>query len=143
MSHVPTVRLVGEGEMVEALALCLRSAGATQVEADADLELWVVPIGALRSLVRERRPGPADRVILWSRGLEPGTGLRGSEVLLSESACLRVGALGGPLLPHELRRQSPCATVVASPYREVTRLGTAVLRSSLCRAYATADLAGV
>ncbi|MSQ01130.1 MAG: hypothetical protein EXR71_04435 [Myxococcales bacterium] len=143
MNQPPRVRLIGDGEMRDALALCVRSAGAVQVESDADLELWVVPIGALRALVRERRPGPADRVILSSRGLEPGTGLRASEVLLSESACLRVGALGGPLLPHELRRLSPCATVVASRYREVTRMGAAALRSSLCRAYATADLAGV
>lgn len=138
-----TVRLVGGGELFDALGLLVERAGATRVDGPADVEFWAVPLGELRATVRARAPGPHDRVILATRGLEPATGRRPSEIFAEESACLRLGALGGPLLPGELRRQSPCAAVVASPYREVGALGTAVLRSPLCRAYATTDLVGV
>lgn len=137
------VEIVGSGEMAEALATLVHAAGASVVGGDADLELWVTPVSELRALVRARAPGPSARVVLATRGLEPGTGLRPSEIVLAESAALRIGAIGGPLLPGELRRRSPCAAVVASPYREVTTIAAGALRSPLCRVYASSDLVGV
>lgn len=139
----PRIQLVGAGELFEALGTLIATAGAERVEGGADVELWVVPASELARVVEARRPGPADRIVLATRGLEPGTGRRGSEVVLAGSACLRVGALGGPLLPGEVRRQSPCAAVIASPFTELTALATAALRSPLCRAYASPDLVGV
>lgn len=139
----PSVRLVGAGDLHEAVALLVARSGAAPVEGPADLEIWAVTSASLRSVVRERAPGPGDHVLLATRGLEPGTGKRPSEVFLEESACLRVGVLAGPLLVAELRRQSPCATIVASQFHEVTARGARALRSPLCRAYATTDLVGV
>ncbi len=143
MTPLPSVALVGSGEMVEALATLVGASGAQRVEQGADVELWVTPIQELRALVRSRAPGPADRIVLATRGLEPGTGLRPTEIVLAESACLRVGVVGGPLLPGELRRRSPCAAVVASAFHEVGSIASRALRSPLCRVYATTDLAGV
>lgn len=139
----PRIRLVGGGELFDALATLVAEAGAERVEQAADIEIWVVPVSELAREVAERRPGPADRVVLATRGLEPGTGRRPSDLVLAGSACLRVGALAGPLLPGEVRRRSPCAAVIASPFAEVTTLATAALRSPFCRAYASPDLAGV
>jgi hypothetical protein len=139
----PRIRLVGGGELFDALATLVAEAGAERVEQAADVEIWVVPVSELAREVAERRPGPADRVVLATRGLEPGTGRRPSDLVLAGSACLRVGALAGPLLPGEVRRRSPCAAVIASPFAEVTTLATAALRSPFCRAYASPDLAGV
>jgi glycerol-3-phosphate dehydrogenase (NAD(P)+) len=137
------VQLVGEGEMAQALEALTAAAGAPRVDGDADVQFWAVPVGQLAATVVARRPGPGDRVVLATRGLEHATGRRPSEIVLAGSACLRVGALGGPLLPAEIRRGSPCAAVVASPFDELTALATAALRSSLCRAYASPDLVGV
>lgn len=133
------VTVVGTGDVAVALTTLVAAAGATMVDQDADVELWVAPIAALRALVRNRAPGPGTRIVLATRGLESGTGLRPSEIVLQESAVLRIGALGGPAL----RTDSPCAAVVASPFREVTTVATAALRSPLCRVYTSTDLVGV
>lgn len=136
MAGLPLV--VGTGELADTLrVLCAEGGGG------ANLQLWAVPAADLRALVRDRAPGPADRVVLATRGLEPGTGLRASQVFEQESACIRIGAIAGPLLPTEIARRSPCAAVVASPYREVTHAAAVALRSPLLRIYETSDLPGV
>lgn len=136
MARLPLV--VGEGEVAEALrVLCAEANQSVHVE------FWVVPSGELRHVVRARAPGPADRVVLATRGLEPGTGLRPSQVIAEESACLRIGAIAGPLLPTEVARRSPSAAVVASPFHEVAAAAALALRSPLLRLYETTDLAGV
>ena len=63
MTPLPSVALVGSGEMVEALATLVGASGAHRVEQGADVELWVTPIQELRALVRSRAPGPADRIV--------------------------------------------------------------------------------
>ena len=156
------VGIVGTGEGVDALARLARAAGNTVIvgggrapegfaEAaslpglgrDADLLLLAMPPDRFREVVRELDPGPAARAVVATRGLEPGSGLRLSEILVEESACLRVGALAGPILPGEVRRNSPCAAVVASPFTEVTRLASEALHSPACRIYSSEDLPGV
>ncbi len=131
--------IVGQGELSKTLATLVKAAG---VDARG-LQVWCVPVAELRDTVRARLPGPGDRILLATRGLEPGTALRPSQVIMEESACLRVAALAGPVLPTEIARKSPCAAVVASPHAELRALGAAVLRSPLCRVYESADLAGV
>ncbi len=133
------VTVVGGGEGAATLAALVKAAGAEVVDAEADVELWVAPIGALRALARERAPGPGARIVLATRGLESGTGLRPSQIVLEETAALRIGALGGPAL----RTDAPCAAVVASPFQEVTAVATGALRSPRCRVYASPDLVGV
>jgi glycerol-3-phosphate dehydrogenase (NAD(P)+) len=146
----PSVAVVGRGEFAEVLVALVAAAGVearqdreVTPQAAVDLEFWVVPAGELRVALRARNPGPASRIVVASRGLEPGSGLRASQLIEAESACLRVGALAGPILPGEVRRSSPCAAVVASRYDEVCRLAGTVLRSPLLRLYQTHDLAGV
>lgn len=156
--------IVGTGDLVEALARLGAAAGSevrvtpeapaglrgVETEADpralaawADLVVLAVPAGTLRETVRRMDPGPAARVLVATRGLEPGTGRRLSRVVTEESACLRVGALAGPILPGEVRRGSPCAAVIASAFDEVGRVGTEAFHSPLCRVYTSRDLPGV
>ncbi|MBM4366037.1 MAG: hypothetical protein FJ102_07460 [Deltaproteobacteria bacterium] len=131
--------IVGQGELSQTIATLVKAAGVD----GRGVELWCVPVSELRQAVRDRLPGPQHRILLATRGLEPGTALRPSQVIMEESACLRVAALAGPVLPAEIARKSPCAAVVASPHAELRALGAAVLRSPLCRVYESADLAGV
>ncbi len=133
--------IIGRGDLAETLAAMV--AAAPPLGDDAPLEIWCVPIDALRQTVRERRPGPAHRILVATRGLEPGTALRASQVVEAESACLRLAALAGPVLPAEIARKSPCAAVVASPHQALRVDAARALRSPLCRVYETADLPGV
>ncbi len=137
------VFLSGDGDLALALADLIGRAGHELSASDADLTVLVAPADRLRAEVRRVRPGPGDRVLIASRGLEPGTGRRLSSIVSEESACLRVGALGGPILPAEVRRQSPCAGVVGSPFDEVNHLAVAALHSSLCRIYPTRALGDI
>lgn len=147
------VGIVGQGEAAEALEILCRRAGSEVLSdlpwlaaggADAcDLVLLAVPPDAVRATVRSMRPGPAARIVVTTRGLEPGTGRRLSQIVAEESACLRVGALAGPILAAEVRRGSPCAAVAASRFDEVARQVAVALHSPACRVYTSDDLAGV
>lgn len=156
------VAIVGTGEIVESLARLAVAAGNTVTVGGArgpegfvattdlaalarstDILLLAMAPDRFRGIVCELDPGPAARAVVATRGLEPGTGKRLSEILAEESACLRVGALAGPILPGEVRRHSPCAAVVASPFAEVTRAASRALHSPACRIYGTLDLPGV
>ena len=114
-----------------------------QLAGEVDVLLIALPADQIRRTVRALGPGPADRVVLAGRGFEPRTGLRLSEVVESETACLRVGVLAGPILPGEVRRGSPSAGVCASRFDEVAETTARALHSSLCRVYPSPDLVGV
>ena len=149
------VSVVGEGELAEMLLGLVQAAGNAasilpeEVEGvelvvrHSDLLLYAGAPENLRAHLGRLRPGPANRLVLACRGLDPETGKRLSEVVVSETACLRVGALAGPLIPAELRRGSPGAAVVASPFREVGDATVKALHSHACRIYPSLDLADV
>ena len=155
------VGVIGRGDAVEALARVAQAAGsrvsvagaapegfashsdANELASLVDLVILCMPAATFRSEVRALALGPAAKVLIATRGLEPGTGRRLSEVLGEESACLRVGALAGPLLLAEVRRKSPCAVVVASRFEELGRLTSSALHSPACRVYGSDDLPGV
>lgn len=136
------VRILGEGEMAECLRRLGEVAGARLVEADADLSVLLWPAAELRQRVAEAGFGPADRVLVATRGLEPQTGKRLTTVVGEESAVLRLGTLCGPLIPAEVRRESPCAALAASPYAQVNDAAGAAFRSPLCQIYTSTDLPG-
>jgi glycerol-3-phosphate dehydrogenase (NAD(P)+) len=117
--------------------------GVELVVRHSDLILFACAPEELRPRLRRLQPGPSNRVVIATRGLDPETGKRLSEVVLEQTACLRVGALGGPLIPSEVRRGNPCAAVVASPFREVGEATVKALHSHGCRIYPSLDLADV
>lgn len=154
------VGVVGGGDLAEALARIARAAGSDVrvgghapegfreedpevLAAQVDLLLLTPPPEQFRETLRRLDPGPGARVVVATRGLEPGSGKRLSELLAEETACLRVGALAGPVLLGEVRRQSPCAAVVASQFQEIGRLTSQALHSPACRMYTSDDLPGV
>lgn len=111
--------------------------------AEAELVLVAVPPGSVREAVRAARFGPASRVVIAARGLEPETGDWLTDVVRQESAAVRVGTLAGPALAAEVLKRRPSALVVASAFDEVCQRAQAALHSSLCRVYTSDDLRGV
>ncbi len=106
----------------------------------SDLLILACPVQDLRPLLRRIRPGPSTLLLLACRGLEPGSGLRPSEIVGGESACLRIGALAGPLIDAEIARGQPVAAVAASPWPEVQQRAMAALHSPACRIYGSPHL---
>ncbi len=110
---------------------------------ETDLTLIAVPPGAIREVVKKAMPGPSSRVVVTARGLEPDSGVRLSDIVANESACVRVGGLAGPALAAEIVKRRPSALVVASEFDEVGRRTQEALHSSICRVYTSRDLRGV
>lgn len=65
-----------------------------------------------------------------------------SEVILQESAVVRVGCLSGPNLAQEIMDGQPTATVIASKFSEVIKRGKIVLSSKHFHVFGTHDVLG-
>jgi glycerol-3-phosphate dehydrogenase (NAD(P)+) len=66
-----------------------------------------------------------------------------SEVIRDETVVVRVGCLAGPNLAKELGEGQPGATVVASHFDEVIRIGQQLLRNPRFQVYGNSDLIGI
>ncbi len=66
-----------------------------------------------------------------------------SEVIKDESVVVRVGCLAGPNLAREMADEQPAATVVASHFDEVIKVGQQLLRNNRFQVYGNNDLIGI
>ena len=66
-----------------------------------------------------------------------------SEVIKEETSVLRVGCLAGPNLARELDQRKPAATVVASHFDEVVKIGQQLLKNDRFMIYGSRDLIGI
>jgi glycerol-3-phosphate dehydrogenase (NAD(P)+) len=93
--------------------------------ADVECVVFAVPSGAMRTVTREVAPhiGPEALLLSAAKGLEEGTGLRMSQVLLEmiPGAEARIVVLSGPNLAVEVARGIPTASVAASTNPEAAR----------------------
>jgi glycerol-3-phosphate dehydrogenase (NAD(P)+) len=65
-----------------------------------------------------------------------------SKVITQESNVLRVGCLSGPNLSKEILEGQPTATVIASEYDEVVRIGIDLLSSKKIFVFGSSDILG-
>ncbi len=65
-----------------------------------------------------------------------------SEVIEQESIVARIGCLAGPNLSKEILEGQPAATVIASQYDEVVKVGQEVLNSRWFKVYGSRSLRG-
>lgn len=85
-----------------------------------------------------------DQVVLSAtKGLEPKSFLRMSEVIREETCARKVGAISGPNLAKEIIAGQPSATVVASRFKEAIRLSAKLLHGETFRIYGNLDVVGV
>jgi glycerol-3-phosphate dehydrogenase (NAD(P)+) len=115
----------------------------------------VVPSKSMRDLMQELGPllNPQHFLIHGTKGLDISQAPEGaplesryiktmSQVIEEESLVCRIGCLSGPNLSSEILEEQPAATLLASPYTEVIKMGQAVLRSARFQVYGTYDIIG-
>jgi glycerol-3-phosphate dehydrogenase (NAD(P)+) len=107
--------------------------------------IWVLPSKAARAEAKRIAPFlTGEEVIVHaSKGIEPGTLKRVSEILREELPSPRIGVLSGPNLADEIARNEPAATVVASLFPEVIAAAQHFLSTPRFRVYGATDVIGV
>jgi glycerol-3-phosphate dehydrogenase (NAD(P)+) len=86
----------------------------------------------------------ADRVLVsCTKGLEVGTHARPTEILKEETCVKKVAVLSGPNLALEIARGEPCATVIASHFREARERAREAIMGPRFRVYDGEDVLGV
>ncbi len=145
-------RLTSDGELASRLPgnrfpLSLRLTADWAAGMDgAPFVLFAVPSHTLRDNARRAAPHvPADAIVISAcKGLEQGTFKRMSVVLAEElpGAASDLCVLSGPNLAHEVVRDMPCATVVASDSPDAAASAQRLLNSPTFRVYTNADVIG-
>lgn len=123
---------------------CVRIVDTLPEALEAGLVFLAVPPAHFRGALQAAAPHvrPDHRLIHTVKGLEPG-GTPLSEVLSSETAALQVGALVGPVVPHEIWRGDAMSAVVGSRFQAVAVEAAAALNGPSLRVYGSLDLVGV
>lgn len=114
---------------------------------EAQAVVLAPPSGSFRSLLAALLPflPPAVPVLSGTKGLEPGTGLRMSQVAeeVDPSLARRLGVVSGPNFAGEIARRLPASTVVAARDPEVAFFFQRALSTPWFRIYTQADVVGV
>lgn len=116
--------------------------------AEADLVVIAIPSRAYRDVVHRLAPAinPDAAVLSLTKGLEPGTLKRLSQVLaeeLPEPAASRVLVLSGPNHAEEVAQDIPTATTLASTDLGLAKDIQQQISSPTFRVYVNDDLVGV
>jgi glycerol-3-phosphate dehydrogenase (NAD(P)+) len=111
----------------------------------ADLVILAVPSHFVRGTLEPMAAGLARGAAMLSatKGLEPGTALRMSELLSQVLPAHAAAALSGPSFAREVALGKPTAIVVASADAGVARRLQARLTAPAFRVYTNRDLVGV
>jgi glycerol-3-phosphate dehydrogenase (NAD(P)+) len=121
---------------------------APSVVAEAEICIMAVPLQQLRGVLESVAPhlAPAGSVVLVAKGLETGTGQRGSEVALDVGGAdwaERLAVLSGPNLAGELARSIPSTSVIAAWNGGLARRLQEVFGTPFFRVYTNQDVTGV
>ncbi len=111
---------------------------------DAELIVLATPSHAIRNTVRNLAKYIKQEQILLniSKGLEPKTLKRLSEVIKDEIPNVRLGIMSGPSHAEEVGRKMATANVVASDEKEITTFVQDVFMSPDFRVYTCDDMLG-
>ncbi len=119
----------------------------------------IVPSASFRSMIQELAPflRPYHMLIHGTKGfdskgidimeplkepLRPNQIYTMSEIIRDETVVIRVGCLSGPNLAREIIDGQPTATVIASRFDEVIKIGQEVLSSEQFHVFGTNDIIG-
>jgi glycerol-3-phosphate dehydrogenase (NAD(P)+) len=123
------------------IALPMAITASKSLPAGSDFYIVAVPSAALRAVTEFIPDG--SNVVIAAKGLEPGTAMRMSEVVLHMRPDSRVSVLSGPNLAVEIARGIPTATVVASTDAALADWVRERFMSRAFRVYTSTDVVGV
>jgi glycerol-3-phosphate dehydrogenase (NAD(P)+) len=111
---------------------------------DADVVIMAVPSHGFRAVAVEAAPylRPWVPVISLSKGIEPDTLLRMTEVAADEMPGRPIGVMTGPNLAREIMAGQPAATVVAIPDATIASELQRILTQPTLRVYTNPDVVG-
>src|SRR6266540_3015800 len=159
-SHTPTVLWARRAETAEEVATAHTNsrylgdaplAPALRATADlaeavsaADILIMGIPSHGFRATLAEMAPHmrPGRPVISLSKGLEPETRLRMTEVVAEVTPDHPAGVLTGPNLAKEVLAGQSAAAVVAMPDEQVARTLQEVLSRDVFKIYRSTDVVG-
>jgi glycerol-3-phosphate dehydrogenase (NAD(P)+) len=135
LDKLPGVKVPETVRFTANLAECLK---------DHEYIVIVVPSQTVRSTCKllAGYVSAGDIVVICSKGLEEGTGMRLSEVVLSEMPGVRPVALYGPSHAEEVARGIPTTVVSASQDMEAAIKVQDVFMSPSFRVYTSSDMVG-
>jgi glycerol-3-phosphate dehydrogenase (NAD(P)+) len=144
-------RILEQGENTESLPGIpipsdLRVVAGYAAAEHADYVLVAVPSVHIRAVCRALRPhlGSGPAMVSAAKGLETRTGLRVSEMMLSELGEVRkLCVLSGPNLAREIATGLPAAAVLACADRAIAVACAAAIGTRLFRLYTSEDVIGV
>ncbi|MGZ4729841.1 MAG: NAD(P)H-dependent glycerol-3-phosphate dehydrogenase [Acidimicrobiales bacterium] len=111
---------------------------------EAELVALALPSRAFASVVAQLDGRLGDSVLLsLTKGLDPGSHRRMSEILAEVVGLDRVAVLSGPNHAEEVARDQPTASVVASHSPELARRLQLAFSSRSLRVYSSRDVVGV
>ncbi len=140
--HRRNPRHLFDVELPEGLGACaLADADLSQ----ADLVAIAVPSRAFAAVAAEvvPRAGGGPALLSMTKGLDPASGRRLSQIVGELAGADRVAVLSGPNHAEEVARDQPTASVVASENDELARMLQRELSGRTMRVYASSDVAGV
>jgi glycerol-3-phosphate dehydrogenase (NAD(P)+) len=122
----------------------LRATADLEEAAAADVLIIGIPSHGFRATLAELRPWvqSGTPIIGLSKGLEPGTRMRMSEVVAGELPGHPAGILTGPNLAREVLAGQSAAAVLAMPEEAQALALQRVLSSDLFKVYRSTDVVG-
>ncbi len=130
-----------------------------QLGSECRLIFPVIPSEHFRSAIKNLSPyvGPGHIMIHATKGLDTSPAFNESsslaeirksvftmsEVISQETSVVRIGALAGPNLAKEILEGQPAASVIASSFNEVIKLGREVLSDRFFIVYGSHHLKGI
>lgn len=121
----------------------LRISGDAACAAESEMVVIAAPSFAIRSVCRSVAPHlrPDALMVSVTKGIEPGTLLRMSQIVEAETA-RPVVALTGPSHAEEVARCMPTACLAACPEREFAEKVQDAFMSEYFRIYTSPDIVG-
>ncbi|MBU0549978.1 NAD(P)-dependent glycerol-3-phosphate dehydrogenase [Myxococcota bacterium] len=111
----------------------------------AGLILFIIPSKAFRRVAQAlgAHLSPEQLIIHGTKGFEPVTHLRMSQILEEETCARQLGVLSGPNIAWEMASGLPAGATVASRFPEVIRRARAALEHDQLQIYGNRDVVGV
>lgn len=112
---------------------------------DAELAVFATPSFALRETAKKAAPflNPAATVVTVTKGIEPKTHLRMSQIVRQETGHGHIVALSGPSHAEEVARRIPTGCVAASESQKDAETVQRAFMNEVFRIYTHDDVVGV